>query len=389
MIFEKLGVPDGINKQAEKLYNEFISDLDNYEIPEDFNDDVVIGNYDISIKDMNIKNVPFVIKHELVRKDLIKDATLLSANFSSITAVDISSKKAKFKTDNIDSYFLSIVVAVTEETKKENIINTFKKDLSKDIIAHELMHMYDNYKKGSVSLEDSAEYISFKSQGFPTLISDFFHLLYYVTSIENVVRPAELYQKLIDNNIKKSEFKDFIENEKIIKMLRKAKNFSLDEFKSELESDSEVNSLVSMSKSDGYERVGSVSDDALNLIMINIINVILKMNHEFLNINMFNDPLFLLVADDEFKTRAKKSMKQFNDILRKYLKYENNPQKYFEYLEKRLNFVGDKMIKKLYKLYDMVEEKNTNSIINWELKNKISKNKIVYTLDFKSWKNTK
>ena len=46
------------------------------------------------------------------------------------------------------------------------------------------------------------------------------------------------------------------------------------------------------------------------------------------------------------------------------------------------------MKRKLYKLYDMVKETTNKSIINWELHNKInSKNeKMVYTLDFKSFK---
>lgn len=90
----------------------------------------------------------------------------------------------------------------------------------------------------------------------------------------------------------------------------------------------------------------------------------------------------------EMREVEKLANKKFNQMLSKYQKYEKNPQKYFEYLEKKLNFVADKMKRKLYKLYDMVKDTTNKSIINWDLHNKInSKNeKLVYTLDFKSFK---
>ena len=51
-----------------------------------------------------------------------------------------------------------------------------------------------------------------------------------------------------------------------------------------------------------------------------------------------------------------------------------------------LNFEGNKMYKKLYKLYDMVENKKSTkkgSIINWDLHNKINSKteKIIYKFD--------
>ena len=73
------------------------------------------------------------------------------------------------------------------------------------------------------------------------------------------------------------------------------------------------------------------------------------------------------------------------------MKYKNNHDKYFDILEKRLNFAGKKMKRKLYKLYDMLDtdKKKTGDIFNWELHTKInSKNKKneSFILDFKSFK---
>lgn len=99
-------------------------------------------------------------------------------------------------------------------------------------------------------------------------------------------------------------------------------------------------------------------------------------------------PFDIIFGKGDIKAAEEKANKKFNQILKKYQKYERNPEKYFEYLEKYLNFVGRKTKRKLFKLYDMVEN-DKNSIINWDLHNKINKKNenLVYTLDFKSFKN--
>lgn len=80
----------------------------------------------------------------------------------------------------------------------------------------------------------------------------------------------------------------------------------------------------------------------------------------------------------------------FDRIVKGYIKYQKNPQKYFEMLEKRLNFVGDKMIKKLAKLYDMTPDTKTQeSIINWDLHQELLKKRgtpIHITINFDKFK---
>jgi hypothetical protein len=65
-INEKLGIPDGINKQATDIFNSVISKLRSIEIPDYKNDDddvfINLGLYDLKFKDLEIKKVPFDIK---------------------------------------------------------------------------------------------------------------------------------------------------------------------------------------------------------------------------------------------------------------------------------------------------------------------------------------
>lgn len=403
---EKLGVPEGINKQASKLYNELIKDLESYQkgdkgLPNlsDYGDDgdtvMLIGRYDLQINDLKLDEVPFLLRFYYVED--IPEPELMAASYGNKHGFTKDKDNIKLKQNYKDSFFL-LKVVVGKTSTKESLMSKIKRDLKPDIIAHELMHLYDNFKKGKSSVEDTAEYNSYQKSGFPPIISDFLHLLYYMTSIENIVRPSELYQSLLDNMVSKSNFKDFVEQTKIMKNIRKAENFSLSKFKEELESDIEVNRMVSQAIDNGYQSVGSVSDDALNLLMINIASGALDttdsiiksyVSQSAMSLNPLE--LFALISGNDSKEMReveKLANKKFNQILSKYQKYEKNPQKYFEYLEKKLNFVADKMKRKLYKLYDMVKDTTNKSIINWELHNKInSKNeKMVYTLDFKSFK---
>lgn len=404
---EKLGVPEGINKQASKLYNELIDDLELYqtgdeELPKlsDYSKDgdtsMLIGKYDIQINDLKLDEVPFLLRFYYVED--IPEPELMAASYGNKPGFTKDKDNIKLKQNYKDSFFL-LKVVVGKTSTKDSLIYKINRDLKPDTIAHELMHLYDNFKKGKSSVEDTAEYNSYQRGGFPNIISDFLHLLYYMTSIENIVRPSELYQSLLDNMVGKSNFKDFVEQTKMMKNIRKAENFSLSKFKEELESDKQVNKMVKQSIDNGYESVGSVSDDALNLLMINIASGALDSTDGILKSYMSQssrsvnplDILFTIIGgvdNEEIRKAEKLANKKFNQILNKYKKYEKDPQKYFEYLEKKLNFVADKMKRKLYKLYDMVKDTtNKGSIINWELHNKInSKNeKIVYTLDFKSF----
>lgn len=312
---------------------------------------------------MKLEKVPFLLR--FYYSEDIPEPEIMAASYGNKHGFTKDKDDIKLKQNYKDSFFL-LKVVVGKTSTKDSLISKIKRDLKPNTIAHELMHLYDNFKKGKSSIEDTAEYNSYQRGGFPMILSEFLHLLYYMTSIENVVRPSELYQSLLDNMVGKSNFKDFVEQTKIMKNIRKAEKFSLSKFKEELESDKEVNQMVTKAIGDGYESIGSVADDALNLLMINIASGALDSTDNILKSYMSQsarsldtlDTLFALIGGNESKEMReveKLANNKFHQILSKYQKYEKNPQKYFEYLEKRLNFVADKMKRKLYKLYDMVK----------------------------------
>lgn len=402
-INEKLGVPEGINQQSSIIYNKIMDKFDDlnadkdFDLPKesDFDDDsemsMKIGNYDISIKELELEDVPFILMFYWVES--LDKAELVGASYGN--KAEYKSKGDNIKiSQKVKKSFFIIKVAIGKSVDKDSFFKRIGEQVKPDLIAHELMHLYDVYKRKENSIESSAEYNSYQRGGFPKLLSEFLHLLYYTTAVENTVRPTELYQMLLDNKITKSEFLEFVNNTDMIKKLTTAQNFSLENFKIQLSMDESVIKMVEHVINKGYKSVGSVADDALNLLMINIASGAIETSDRILKgfmyqVNPLNAILSILGGGNEEIEKANElANKKFNQIISKYQKYEKNPQKYFKYLEKMLNFVGNKTKRKLYKIYDMAKDTKTNSIVNWDLHTKISSKKnekLVWTLDFKSF----
>ena len=84
------------------------------------------------------------------------------------------------------------------------------------------------------------------------------------------------------------------------------------------------------------------------------------------DVKQFN--LFINPEGDDIAMVEKQ--KHVDEFVKKISKYDN-AHDFFGNEIKRLNFVGDKTIKKLSKLYDMVDD-DKNSIVNWDLHHKIN-----------------
>jgi hypothetical protein len=399
-INEKLGIPEGINKQATDIFNSVISKLRSVEIP-DYKKDgdifINLGLYNLKFKDLDIKKVPFYIN--LNYYDHLEKPVLMGASYANMSSLFNRNGEIRIKQDMQDSKFL-LNLAVGDELTAVDIEEAILKDLTPSIIAHEIMHLYELDKRGSSSVKSMSQYSSYQNSNFPKALSNLLYLLYYTTSIENSVRPVELYQMLLDEGITKKEFVDFLNKSDIIKTINKAKNFSLDEYKKLLNEDPVIYEFVEQAVLSGYDRIGKTNaDEALNILFINISSKALDLASDtfrrYIMKNVMENPavsLFKLISGDDnvIEKYQKVADENFDRILKDYSKYENNPNGFFLNIEKRLNFVGDKMKRKLFKLYDMVTENinKSESIINWDMYTKLnSDSKIHLTIDFSKFKN--
>jgi hypothetical protein len=366
VLLEALGVPEGILKSAESMYKKlikFISDEGDNNIGDE--------NYFFNLKG------PFKINEYEIKSINLK-LTFATTNYVDVITIVGMSFRSKIKLDDT-------TLTLINNTDKKNIemgINTaipntitfsefyeFLKNNSKEIISsfsHELKHAYDSVKKPSESIKDRSKYAAYSSVGFGLKpIDEFIFNLYYTTVIESLVRPTEVMSLLKQNKVKRKNFIDFLLNNETYNTLKKINNFSFDNLKMRLSQDiPAIDEILERLNEEGeYNTNEEKIDRILYLTYINLGN---DMGRTF-HIALTNNPF-----ESIFGLSDERKVTMLNDFVNEISKFNDNPNGFFEYEEKKFKFVSNKMMKKLSKLYAMLPE-DKKSIKNWDLHQKITK----------------
>jgi hypothetical protein len=263
---------------------------------------------------------------------------------------------------------MSINIAIPDTITFSELYQ-FIKVKDKDIIssfAHELKHSYDSVKKPSESIRDRSKYVAYTSVGFGLKpIDEFIFNLYYTTVIESLVRPTEVMSLLKQNKVKRKNFIDFLLNNETYTTLKKIYNFSLENLRMELSKEiPTINKILTQLNERGrYKTNEEKIDRILYLTYINLGNDMGRTFQSVLTTHPF---------EGIFGFMDKRKDIMFNDFIKEISKFNDNPNDFFEYEEKKFKFVSSKMMKKLSKLYAMLPE-DKKSIKNWDLHQKITK----------------
>lgn len=362
IIRESLGVPSGINQAAKLLYDQLIQQTEYVEEVSDSNEYQFEIKDNFTISDFSFEGVDVTIKcHE-------------NEDYPKIELLGLSVKtegKLKDRQKPVISYItpsilnVNLMFLVPKDNWDFNDIHeyivTHKSDLVSSI-SHEFKHSYDHFKKNLENPSVYAEYNVFSNirLGIPPL-DEFSHLMYFIHSTENLTRASELSARLEVENISRSEFLSFLKSTKIYQNLKKAQSFTYEGLKKELmnyipkidEVLIHLNEDTSISDDEKIERI-------MDLYVITLINAKGSSLQDLLVTNPFEAILGL----------QKNKRKYFEDFIRKITKLDSG-KKFFEYQEKFFKFVANKMIKKISKLYAMLNE----SIVDWEMYHKVVKPK--------------
>jgi hypothetical protein len=405
LITEALGVPENILDAADMLY------------------DVVERN--IKSIDTNQDEYTFDgdIEFELGDKKKIKiDSYELTVNLEKIDGeegvLDIVQmgmggsfgfNRDKYMKENQPSSTLELTItfAVGDNWKPQELIQKMEEERDEHVssLAHEIKHKYDKQSKQYGLIGPDAEYQAVQKRGtfgIPVLDRVFFRYMYYISGIENLVRPTEVAYSLKRKNITKSQFKDFLENNRVYKELLEIKNFTYDDFINQLKANEDrLDALLEHIGEDPSEmnideKISKVLEVAYIDLVNNKMDLFMYMTEhagdEFLR---FAAALGIAPSDVEEKM---KGLQKTNEIRQKFLKYvtkyQNNPEKFFEVEIEKFNYVATKMLKKIGKLYAMAkddESQVSESILNWDLHQKLmekkyGKRKISTTYKYKNFK---
>ena len=405
LLNEKLGVPDSILDAAEKLYKmveghiktideteeeyEFTGDLD-FEIGD--KKKVKIDGYDLTIRTEKLNG--YDEKPQVI-------SMAVSASFA------FDREKLKKVVEPSTHLDFTITFAVSENWEPYELYEAMEKDkiYQTASLAHELKHKYDKQVKPTALVGHDAEYQATQAKdnfGIPVIDHEFFRNLYFVSMIENLVRPTEVASQMKSLGVTKSGFLKFLQNERVYKELTEIKNFTFEHFMSKLKEQMfRVDALLEHIDEDPSE----MSDDekikrVLEIVYISIVNTRMEFFMDMTSKKTDNFIEFgqqLGILPDFMKDEAT-ALSKVNEVRKNFLnftkRYENNPIKFFKDECKKFNKVADQLLRKVIKLYDMAkddEQPVSESIINWELhqqlmEKKYGKRKISTTYKYKNFK---
>ncbi len=387
-INEALGVPDNILDAAEMLYDiveRDIKSIDSVEEEYEFDGEiklelgdrhkVMIDSYELKVKIEEIEDQEGVL-------DIISMGMSGGFGFNR----DVYMKETEPST----TLELTITFAVGENWEPSGLIQKMEEDKDSQIasLAHEIKHKYDKQSKQFGLIGPDAMYQATQRRGnfgIPVLDRVFFRYMYYIHGIENLVRPVEVASLMKSKNITKSQFRDFIENNRVYRELIEIKNFTFEDFITQLkESEDRLDALLEHIDEDPSNMT---LDEKINRVLevtyIDLVNNRMEMfmimtSHHMDDMIKFAGQLGMLPPHLEDKV---KELEKTDEIRQKFLnyvkKYEKNPTKFFEDEIENFQYIAKKMIKKISKVYALAkdDEPVSESIINWELYQKVREQK--------------
>jgi len=388
LITEALGVPENILDAADMLYDvvendirsiDDIQDGYNFKGKIDFElgdkKKIRIDSYELNVKIEKMEDEEGVL-------DIISMG--MGGRFGFDRDVNLKINEPS-TTLNLD-----ITFAVGDNWKPEELIAKMEEEREEHVsaLAHEIKHKYDKQAKEYSRMGPDAVYQATQQKGnfaIPAIDRVFYRFMYYIHAIENLVRPTEVAYSMKRKNITKSQFKDFLEDNIVYKELLRIKNYTFDNFIQDLKQ--QEDRLDALLEHIGEDPSNMSIDEKINKVL-ELVYVDLVNNRMDLFMQMTQGPM------DDFLTfgaqlgmippgfeEKMKQLQKTNEIRRKFLsrtiRYEKNPIKFFEDEFEEFNYVANKMLKKISKLYSMAkdDEQVSESILNWDLHQQIMEKK--------------
>lgn len=379
LLNEAVGVPEGIIESAEELYEiilNLLNGMDDYDTTQTFTED----NLDLTISDYKIHELVLQVEiHEM--DDYDGPFTMISAGVANQFNFDRKLLMKVHRQDNTIELQLHFA-SNGDDWDSQDPYNYFTNDKVQliSVIAHEIKHKFDKQKKTTDLIGKDADYQAYASQGLNfgiPVISQFMRYSYFIQYVENLVRPTEMATRMKLTGVTREKFREFFENDSVVKELKEIRDFSYSNLIEKLyEQMDRVDALLEHAGED-YE---NMTDEekikmVMDLVYINLISAkrdIFDKMTDSIDSEIGN---FMRMLGIGHKRENEEGMEK---VRHKYLsqlaKYQKKEDQFFVDECERFNYVATKLIKRLGKIYSLIpdEKEQTNeSIVNWDLHQKL------------------
>lgn len=253
--------------------------------------------------------------------------------------------------NNVD---LSISLSVGPDTTTQDLIDEFNKEkvVMVSSLAHELKHGYDESVNQKIYTHNRVDYKIGSRRRFGNIppLNDLLSYMYFAHTTENLVRATELYAALEESGISREDFYKFLTNHKVYENYKKGANLTYEDLREELKST--IPKIKETFDDNNMDYPENATDDEM-------VDFTLKKFYEVL-LNWKEGGMSELLADNfkeqVFGFSGSKKM-YFENYVKKINRFGDNYDKFIKYEINRINNICYKMMKKLSKLYSLIQDK--------------------------------
>ena len=387
-ISEALGVPDTILDVAEQVFDSVAQDIKSIRTKKD--EYIFRGNVGVQLGDkkkIDIDDYELTV-NVVYPDDYDEEPQIMSMGM--VQQFNFDRNIMMKRVQKSSTAEIEIDYAVSDNWEPIDLYNTLMKSKTKHLasIAHELKHKYDKQSKKIDLIGREALYHSTMKMGrsgIPAIDSVFMRALYFVSMTENLVRPVEIASIIKSKNITKSHFKDFLMKTDVYRELQNIKNYTFDDFINDMKEQMDrvdallehvnVDGLEDMSEDDKIKKVLEVIYGTLTNTRLDLFQDMTSNKQDEL-MDMFKD---LFGQDLKKNDPQQKGLEQVRNKFYNYAaKYKDNPVKFFEDEFENFNYTANKVLKRLSKIYALAQDDEqpvSESILNWEIYQKVKEQK--------------
>lgn len=357
ILTESVGVPTNIVNIARQVYENMMSKLQpNINIKSFLSNEIELkGSFEINNHTFNTIILDFKLQN-LDDYDLKgRDIKVLVLGMSQVGTKEIMKNFNYISTTNPKIINLFIRLAVNSETTTQDLIDIFIEEKNTIIhsLSHEIKHAYDDVMNPNINTAKRVDYEIGSSNSFGSVmpLNKFLNFMYFTHITENLVRPTEVYASLEELGITKQEFYDFILDNQTYKTYKIASQFTYEKLREELfESIPEIKATLDTNNIQYPEN--ATDEEIVDFVLKEFYEYLISwkegLMHHMLSNNFFEN---VFGFSDEKKV-------YFEKYLQTIKRFGDNYERFFRYELKRINYVSIKMMKKLSKIYSLIQEKN-------------------------------
>jgi hypothetical protein len=383
LITEALGVPDNILNTAKEVFDMVAVNLKSIDEKEDQYTFTNYPHYELGgKKKIIIDEIELTVNvEEFSGYDGKPDVMSMGMGQSFHFDRDVKLKK----TEPSSTAEIEITFGVGSDWEPYELYNAFIKNKDKYLpsIAHELKHKYDKQSKEFDLVGRDAEYqaiMRYGNFGIPAVDQKFMRFLYYGHMAENLVRPVEIASEMEHQNINKSQFYEFLKNNRVYKELQEIKDFTFEKFIMMIHE--QMDRVDKLLEHMGEDPSSMTDSEKIRMVLEKVYFILLNNK-----MDIFMD--MTTNKQEELENALKHMMGQeidpmvgeIGDVRKKFLnyvsKFRDKPLDFFKSEIENMSYNANKMLKKISKLYAMAKDDTqvTESILNWDLHQKLMEKK--------------